>query len=94
MKEGTSTAGGGFLSKETSRTPRVVSNDNNNNDNNNNDNNNNDNNNNDNNNNDNNNNDNTFICRCLSRPTRSPYRTPAQYVHEDNRLRGVRITHK
>ena len=46
------------------------------------------------NNNDNNNNDNTFICRCLSRPTRSPYRTPAQYVHEDNRLRGVRITHK
>ena len=91
MKEGTSTAGGGFLSKETSRTPCVVSN---NNDNNNIDNNNNDNNNNDNNNNDNNNNDNTFICRCLSRPTRSPYRTPAQYVHEDNRLRGVRIKHK
>ena len=82
MKEGTSTAGwGGFLSKETSRTPRVVSNNK-------------DNNNNDNNNNDNNINDNTFICRCLSRPTRSPYRTPAQYVHEDNRLRGVRITQK
>ena len=36
-----------------------------------------DNNNNDHNNNDNdNNNDNTFICRCLSRPTRSPYKTP------------------
>ena len=54
-----------------------------------------DNNNNDHNNNANdNNNDNTFICRCLSRPTRSPYKTPAQYVHEDNRLRGVRIKHK